>query len=96
MTTDYRFEDEPEDAWHPLDDLAENIHNLCLRCALLDQGPRLPEGDDDDNTPAGMVDELVRRVEAKLAQRNLSARDQHRANQILDDVEVVRAKIGAN
>ena len=93
MSDEYTFNDfEPEDAWHPQDAIPEQIHNLGLRCVLLDKGPRLLEGD-DDNTRTAMLKELIARTEAALQQRGISERARLRAYQILDDVELVLARI---
>jgi hypothetical protein len=94
VTSDYEFESTPEDAWSPGDTVEEMVHNLCARCALLDHGPRLPEGPGGNTVPE-MMDELKERVLAKLKQRDISDVDKVRAELILEDVETVLAKFGA-
>jgi len=82
---------EPEDAWHPEDAIPEQVRNISLRVALLDRGPRLPPG----KHVRDVLDGLIRRVQAALDERDLNARQQHRANQALEDIEFVLLRLVA-
>lgn len=84
------LDSEPEDAWDASDAIVEQVRNLLARVALLDGGPRLYVG---SNNLVGLVGNIINRTEAKMKQRGLGERARLRGNQILDDVELVLARI---
>lgn len=76
---------EPEDAWHPDDPPIEQVANLRTRLALLVAA----------STPDELRDELavISDVVQVVRRRRLSGRDEHRADQLGDDVRHVLGRL---
>ena len=76
---------EPEDAWHPLDEISEQIENLRNRVRLLFAGRTVPVLE--------TIDDVFEAVIAARRSRILNPRDELRANDLDEDINYLRGRL---
>jgi len=79
---------EPEDSWHPLDPVAEQLTNLVRRTELLTR-QRVRTGATDPHDVLAALADLVLRARRK----RLYGRDLVRADQLDEDIVYVRSRL---
>ena len=81
-------DDEPEDAWHPDDSIAEQVRNLARRMRLLDGGPE-PRG-----TPVVVLDTIRERIIIVIKHRQkMNDRAIIRLIQLIEDAGFVSRRL---
>lgn len=91
MSAGFAFGDsEPEDAWHPDDNVRVLLDNLCKRCSVLGE-PRRFQGEPND-------EELLADLEARAAdverrRDKLDPDDERRLIFVLDDITHIRRRL---
>ena len=88
--SDFLFEDEPEDQWHPGDAIRDMLDNLSRRAVLLGERRRV----DDTDPELDLLDDLERRI-ARIRRRehNLDEAQLRRFIYLLEDTAFVRTRL---
>ena len=80
---------EPEDSWHPDDDVHVLVDNLFRRLVLL----RVERQHDDNRPIEQLADEVFELVEVARARRDLDARDELRIRHLDDDLAHIMERL---